>query len=37
MLKENNEQPAGIWKYILSAVRRCGMSMRLRVQILLEG
>jgi len=41
MLKENNEQREGIWKRkiydILSSVCRCGMSMRLWVQILLEA
>jgi fumarylacetoacetate (FAA) hydrolase family protein len=41
MLKENNEQHKGIWKTkrygILSSVCRCGMSMRLWVQILLEA
>jgi hypothetical protein len=40
MLKENSDQREGIWKrkrYILSSVCRCGMSMRLWVQILLEA
>jgi hypothetical protein len=41
MLKENNEQREGIWKRkrydILSSVCRCGISMRLWVQIQLEA